>query len=267
MRRIVRFASVDGSIVLPLPLLAGEQSEEQSARLALGRAPSAPYAADLQGSRRVVVDAATVRLRALLLAPDDDGELDQLRARLRGIGRGRLWMQLENGSERWCWARAQELATYQVSAERPSQTVVALTFVRLSDWYADALATLSQAVATSGTTVTVTSSGLVPTTELTVTLVASGTVSGLALQNQVTGELVATTRTLATGQRIRLRVPAFRVLYSADGTNWTDDWANTQLGPLQAGLLSLVPGPNPLRLTWTGSGSVTLTVEWRDAYP
>jgi len=266
MRRIVRFQSPDGSYVLNLPLLAGKQDENYAGRTAIETVPLAAFGWDLLGSAQVLPEAAEIRVTATLVGEDAAAQLRQVRQVLRRVGRGQLWAEDDGSVQRWCWARGSVLGSYGVEAGRPLQVAVTIGFVRLSDWFPPSPSSVTQVLATSPGTVTVASLGDVPTSQLRLTLVAGGTVSAPIITNLASGESVTSTRTLASGQRLRIDGYQYRLLYSADGTTWSDDRANTAPGPLQAALLRLLPGMNPIRVSWSGSGSVTVTVEWHDAY-
>lgn len=175
-------------------MMQAEQEDAQQARVALERAPLMDYAADLHGSRDVVADTAAVRHRAVLVSPDDAG-LDELRAKLRLIGRGRLWMQLDDETERWCLARAVDLGSYQVQADRPLQTGVTIEFVRLSDWYAADKRLERIASSSSPAERSIIVGGTIPTRRVTVTLrpepiqsslIVPGTVITDSLRSQTT---------------------------------------------------------------------------------
>jgi len=266
MRRLIRFQSPDGSYVLNLPLLAGKQDESYTGRTAIESVPLAAFGWDLLGSAQVLPEAAEIRVTATLVGEDAAAQLRHIRQVLRRVGRGQLWAEDDGSVQRWCWARGSVLGSYSVEAGKPLQVAVTIGFVRLSDWFPPTPSSVTQVLATSPGTVTVASLGDVPTSQLRLTLVASGTVGTPAVQNIATGESVSSTRTLASGQCLRIDGYQYRVLFSPDGTNWTDDRANTAPGPLQTALLRIAPGTNPIRVAWSGSGTVTVTVEWHDAY-
>lgn len=268
MRVLTRFESPDGLLVLPIPRQRGEQSESHSLRLGLERAPLAPYAVDLQGAASAVPDTAQIRVRAVLLEPDTDSTLDQLRALLRRIGRGRLWMELDDGTERWCWARAEELVSYDVSHERPLETGVALSFVRLSDWYGATAQVQTETITASPAQFVVTSQGLVTTrhVELEMTaLSAQGfqqpTIRNLSLALSFTVLAAAT----AAGQKVRVALAdnLIRRAWFYDSATWSEVVALP--GASQAELFALAPGPQQVEVT--GATDATLTLRWYDAFP
>lgn len=266
MRRIVRFESADGSLVLPLPLLQAEQEDSQSVRTATAKPPMVNYAADLHGSATTVVGVAEIRHRAVLISPDD-ADLDQLRALLRRIGRGKLWMQLDDGSKRWSWARATDLASYTVAADKPLQTAVTIGFLRLSDWYAAAEQVVTATLSGSPVTVTLTVAGTVPTTVITITLTA-GSANGFTnpqIRNVAAGLGFTVQATAsAAGQQIRVQQAdlAFRRAQYYDGTVWTA--VNLLPDPNQAQAFALNPGVQAIRIT--GASNATIEIRWSEAY-
>lgn len=267
MRVLTRFESADGLLILTLPMRRGEQSEGQSARVALERPPLMAYAADLQGSATVVPDVAEVRLRAVLLDPEADADLDQLRALLRRIGRGKLWMRLGDASERWCWARADELGSYEVSYERPVETGISLTFLRLSDWYAATQSEVSQAVTASPTSLNLTSNGRVPTRQLEVEITANA-VNGFAnptVKNvSAAMSFTVSASSTAAGQKVRVTTSGnlTRGAQFWDGSAWSD--VPVTPGGNQAELMVIEPGTQVIEVTGVTDG--TVTVRWHDAF-
>ena len=267
MRYITRFTSADGVLSLDLPLTVGEQSEGQAVRKALAKAALLSYAADLQSPGLVVPDTAEVRLRATLYEPTLDSTLDQIRALLRKIGRGKLWMRLSDGTERWCWARADDLGSWEVSAEHPVSAGFTVSFTRLSDWYAAAPQQVVLAV--SGTAlVQVTVAGVLPTRNITIEMeaTAAGGFANPVVENVALGLSFSVAATAAAaGDRIRVapsHVVSWRAQYY-DGTSWTDVPAIP--GPAQAVLLELEPGRNVLRIS--SCPAATVTIRWFEAYP
>lgn len=267
MRVLVRFESADGSLVIDLPRLRGEQSEGQAARNVLARPPLLPYAADLHGSSMVVADAADVRLRAILLDPTADADLDQLRARLRRIGRGKLWMRLGDNTERWCWARPEDLASIEIGYEQPLVTGLSLSFTRLSDWYAQAQSEVTQNVTASPTTFQIVSNGAVLSRQLEVEITANAA-SGFAnpkLENLAAGrEFTVSASSTAAGQKVRVTLSSnlTRRAQFFDGTSWSD--VSVTAGPKQAELMVIVPGAQDIRVSGVTNGTVAL--RWYDAF-
>jgi hypothetical protein len=268
MRRIVRFESADGLLVLELPMWKAEQEERQAARLAVERSPLMHYGSDLQGSATVVVDVADISHRALLVDHDGaDAALDQIRALLRRIGRGKLWMQLSDNTERWCWARAGELGSYEISHDRPLQTGLSITFQRLSDWYAVSQQTVSQTVTTSPASFTLVSVGTVPTRQLEIEISALGT--GGFTNPQIRNVSAAmgfsvTASSSAPNQKVLVTVKDVlsRRARFWNGTSWQD--VPVTLGPTQSELFVIMPGSQLLQVEGVTNGIVT--IRWYDAY-
>jgi len=268
MRVLVRFESADGMHVLQLPLTRAEQEEGQSARLALLRPPLMNYAADLHGGATVVADVADIRHRAVLIDPDGaDADLDQIRALLRRIGRGRLWMRLSDGTERWCWARAGELGQYQVSHDKPMQTGLTITFQRLSDWYAADQSALTQTVTSSPASLMLASNGTVPTRQLEIeitSLSAGGFANPQILNVSAAMWFGVTASSTAPNQKILVTVNDIlsRRAQFWNGTSWQE--VPVTLGPTQSELFVLMPGSQLLQVEGVTDGIVT--IRWYDAY-
>ena len=268
MRRVVRFESADSVYVLELPLTRAEQEEGQSARLALLRPPLMNYAADLQGSATVVADVADIRHRAVLIDPDGaDADLDEIRALLRRIGRGKLWMRLSDGTERWCWARAGELARYQVTHDKPIETGLSITFQRLSDWYGAEQRALTQAVTSSPASFTLVSDGTVLTRQLEIEIVSlnAGGFTNPQIRNVSAAMGFGVTASgSASDQKILVTVNDVlsRRARFWNGTSWQD--VPITLGATQSELFVLMPGSQLVQVEGVTNGIVT--VRWYDAY-
>jgi hypothetical protein len=268
MRRVVRFESADGMHVLELPLTRAEQEEGQSARLALLRPPLTNYAADLQGSATVVADVADIRHRAVLIEPDGaDADLDRIRALLRRIGRGRLWMRLSDDTERWCWARAGELGHYQVVHDKPIETGLSITFQRLSDWYGAAQRALTQTVTSSPASFTLVSDGTVATRqlEIEITALSAGGFTNPQIRNvSAAMGFGVTASSSAPNQKILVTVNDVlsRRARFWDGASWQE--VPITLGPTQSELFVLVPGSQLLQVEGVTDGIVS--IRWYDAY-
>lgn len=262
MRHFTRFESVDGAFVLLLPMRRVEQEESQAARTALGRPPLVDYGIDTQGGARVVADIAEIRHRAVLLSPESDDELDALRALLRRIGRGRLWLKLSDGTERWAWARATDLGSYQVASAQPIETGITVGFVRLSDWFAAIESEMVASITESPTDIVVTTSGLIPTRHVTVEIeatAADGVVDPTFENRSSVTSFTAQVASSAIGQTVTVDVLAARA------RRWDGQEVTLIPGGNQAELWRLEPGTQTVRITGVTSG--ILRLRWRDAYP
>lgn len=268
MRRIVRFESADGLLVLELPMWRAEQEERQAARLAVGRPPLMHYGSDLQGSATVVVDVAEISYRALLVDHDGaDVALDQIRSLLRRIGRGKLWMQLSDNTERWCWARAGELASYEISYAKPLQTGLSITFQRLSDWYGAEQQSLTQTVTSSPASFTLVSDGTVPTRQLEIEIVslsAEGFANPQIRNVSASMGFGVTASSTAPNQKILVTVSDIlsRRARFWNGTTWQD--VPVTLGPTQSELVVIMPGSQLIQVDGVTNGIVS--IRWYDAY-
>jgi hypothetical protein len=263
-RYLARFTDPLGSVVLELPQYMAEQDEQVSLRTAIEPIPLGNYAADLLGGRMSLAGVAQVRHRATLVQPLD-AELDRIRRILRQVGRGKLWLVLEDGSMRWAWARAEEAGSFNVSAEKPLTAGVSLSFLRLSDWYAPT----AQEVTRSGSGIfTCTVAGTVPTAELEILFVANsaGGYSNPTLQNQTTGDRFTVNRTASVaGAQLRVLPARWQALESVDGgVTWTDVTAELSVPTVQATVMRLMPGANPLQVS--GVADADVSVRWFDAY-
>jgi hypothetical protein len=263
-RYLARFTDPLGEIVLELPQYMADQEEQVTLRTSIDSIPLGNYAADLLGGRMSLAGVVRVRHRATLVEPVD-ADLERIRSILRRVGRGKLWLVLEDGSMRWAWARAEEAGSFTISAGKPLTAGVSLTFLRLSDWYAPT----AQEVARSGSgMLTCTVAGTVPTAELEILFVANsaGGYSNPSVQNQATGDQFTVNCTASTaGSRLRVIPARWQALESVDGgVTWTDVTAELSVPTIQATVLRLVPGANPLQVSGVAAGEVS--VRWFDAY-
>ena len=133
------FESPDGSDVVLFPVHLLEYEPVESYRMTT--APiMGDYAFDLSGSSPWRKALAEENVRFTILArgnreQDADDQYDELVAKCRRIGRGKLWSLDADGNRRWCYAKLSGKPSKQVSFERPYWMPVEATFQRFSDWY------------------------------------------------------------------------------------------------------------------------------------
>jgi len=271
IRHIVRFESLDGVTVVTLPMDKAEVESAQELRTAMVAGVGMDYAVDLHGSLPAPLGVGEERLRAVLYQgaiPTIDTEVDALRQALHSIGRGRLWSEGADGSERWAWARATRMPDLTVSYESVFTAPILIEFTRLSDWFSATKTTIQQTILASPTTVNVTNDGTTPARAITFLLAAkaAGGFSSPAIANALTSESWTSTRVAADGSaQLRVDTGRLSVEYSTDaGNTWADDYANFSTGAVQIGFLRLLPGSQSL--TVTGVTNADLTVEFYEPY-
>ena len=271
IRHIVRFESLDGVTVVTLPMDRAEVESAQELRTAMVPGVGMDYAVDLHGSLPAPMGVGEERLRAVLYqgaTPTIDTEVDALRQALHSIGRGRLWSEGADGSERWAWARAARMPDLTVSYESVFTAPILIEFTRLSDWFSATKTTVQQTILASPTTVNVTNDGTAPARAITFLLAAkaAGGFSSPSIVNALTGETWSSTRTASNGNHaLRVDTGRYTVERTTDnGASWTDDYAAFSTGAVQVGFMRFLPGAQSI--TITGCPNAQLTIEFWPVY-
>src|SRR5690625_4330546 len=256
----VRFESHDGSTVVTFSQRMGEWQSTQDLQIGIEPIHGAHYGHDPWGRAPAPVNSAEERWRALV----PNADVDMVRSTIHRIGKGRLWIKLHEGSERWAWARLNAMPEIALGISGVPYVPLVLPFTRLSDWYAAEASTASR---TGNGTLTIDTDGTVETRNITVTLTAhsAGGWSNPSIVNTSSAEQVSIKRVAAAGEMLRLNVLGFRLERSTDnGSSWQDDTQNLMLGNTQVSPLSLMPGGNVINVSGVPNGAVELS--WFDSW-
>lgn len=260
----VRFESPNGTTVVTFSQIMGEWESTQDIQVGVESVHGAHYGHDQWGQAVAPVNPAEERWRALV--PNED--VDEFRSTLHRIGRGRLYIKLNDDSERWAWARLNAIPDISLAVRGVPYVPLSLPFTRLSDWYAAAATTVNATLDSSPETVSVTNAGLVETRNITITLTANSAAGfdDVTIANTTTAEQVSVSRTAANGEMIRLDVLGFRLETSDDGgSTWTDITQDLALGGTQVSPLTFVPGGNVITVTGATDADISIAFysSWR----
>lgn len=197
-----------------------------------------------------------------------DAQIDNLRAACLFIGRGKLWTLGSDGTRRWAYARLRDMPDITIGGvgrnASGDKAPVVMGFDRYSDWFAETLTSISQAVVATPTSFVVNNPGNMPVTLLTIRFRANGAAGFIdpVLLNQTNGYTFASLRDSASANsELRLRTELPAVDYSNDdGASYAADLANYVIPSLQAALsYQLDPGNNTLR--YSGGGTPALNID------
>lgn len=267
VRYLEKFESVDGLTSYTFPIDDYEYEPAQAFRRSEAPAVGADYAVDFLGAvpwpKAVGEEAVRFTIWGASAA-DADSQFDACVASLRNIGLGRLYQVDAATTRRWCWAKLLARPSYLVDVNGYFNIPVTLRFARYSDWFAAAPTTGSVTITTSPRAFTITNPGNAPARFVVFRLRANAAAgfTNPNLVNLTNGYSVASSRGAVSGDsELKLDTERMQVLWSdTNGAIYADDYALVTLGPTQAGLMQLEPGPNAMQ--YTDGATPNLDLEW-----
>lgn len=269
LRYAEKFTSINGGVSYSFPTDEYEYTAAQAYREALAEVIGADYAHDFLAGAAWAKAPGEESVRFVIWADsaaDADSAFDTMASTLRTIGLGKLWVVDAAGTRRWCYAKLRARPAYVVTVEQYFNMPSEATFLRLSDWYASAATTGSQALSASPTAFNITNPGNGRTGLVTFRLRSNG-VNGFqdpTLTNSTNGQAVASTRDGATADsELRIDTATAQVRYSNDdGVSYADDYSLVTLAATQAVVgIELEPGDNSMSYS-QASGTPDATLEW-----
>ncbi|MCA9285852.1 MAG: hypothetical protein KDA22_11585 [Phycisphaerales bacterium] len=269
LRYAEKFTSINGGVSYTFPTDEYEYTAAQAFREALTEVIGADYAHDFIGGAAWPKAPGEESVRFVIWADSAayaDSAFDTMASTLRSIGLGKLWLVDVAGNRRWCYAKLRARPAYVVNVEQFFNMPSEATFLRLSDWYASAATTGSQALSGVPTAFTITNTGNARTGLVTFRLRSNG-VNGFqdpTLTNSTNGQAVASTRDAAgADSELRIDTAAAQVRYSNDdGTTYADDYSLVTLAATQAVVgIELEPGDNSMSYS-QALGTPDAVLEW-----
>lgn len=266
-----RYETMDGSVSFELPTRQAEWQSTQELQWQAGTIHGAHYGHDPFGMAAAPAAPAQERWRSTLSAEDGD----VARSLPERIPKGRLWIEMDDGSERWAIARLTQMPEFTISGPNISLIPTVFPFTRLSDWYAAEASVDQRTTTASSFAFQFNVGGMAVTRNIVMTLMAntSGGYDNPVIRNTTTGEQVQlqvnVSRVAQTGDMVRLDVLNFRLEESTDGgSTWGDRTDVLILGNTQVSPLSLQPGGNTIAVTNEGDEAdldieVTYFEAWR----
>jgi len=272
-RRLVSFESYDGAFTYTFPRYEHEWASSQDLRVAWERVAGGSYAYDMQGLLSAPKDPAEETVQFVIAGDSGtavDQQLNTLRSILYRAGRGRLWSQDSAGARYWAWARANNLADFELRKQNFRYVPVSVSFVRLSDWYGAVEQVVSATVTTTPAEVIVNNPGPGVVQNATITLKANGANGYVSprVDNNTTGEWFQIARTAANGNH-QLRVDTGRYTVDAstdNGASWTSAYDSFTQGGLSVGFMRLEAGANTLTITNTNTPNLTFEIRFYPVY-
>lgn len=266
VRYAEKFVSADGLLTYTFPLKAYEWESSGGLRLAPAPAIGADFAYDGLRSQIAPQEVASENVRFIVVSTTSalvDTAVDEARATLLRIGRGRLYTLTAAGVRRWCWARIRQMPQTRVAVGNNLHEGMALAFDRYSPWYSEAQTNFSTTFTSSGQTAVITPSGNLPVTLMAIRI-RSNSAAGFTdpnLKNQTNGyEFTSSRDASSSNDELKIDTEAMTVKRSTDdGVNYTDDFANLTLPAGQVGFFRLEPGANTLQ--YVGGGTPNLNVD------
>lgn len=269
LRYAEKFTSINGGVSYTFPTDEYEYTAAQAFREALAEVIGADYAHDFlagaawpkapgEESVRFVIWADT--------AADADSAFDTMASTLRTIGLGKLWLVDAAGTRRWCYAKLRARPAYVVNVEQFFNMPSEASFLRLSDWYASAPTTGSQALSAPITAFNITNPGNARTGLVTFRL-RSNAVNGFQdpiLVNLTNGQALTSSRDAAgADSELRIDTATAQVRYSNDdGVSYAGDYSLVTLAAKQAVVgIELEPGDNSMSYS-QALGTPDAVLEW-----
>ena len=193
-----------------------------------------------------------------------DTETDDLKSKLRRIGRGKLYVELAGGGTRWAWARARSPSVILFRTTDVQKQQARVEFLREPDWHGAADDSARNNITTSPDTFTITNNGNIPTDIAVFRFRSDGASGGtnLKLENLTNLYEFSTTRDLtAIDHEWKVDCGRRSVEFSTDdGASYADDFSLFSLGANQVNFMLLEPGANSMRVT--GAGASGFDLEW-----
>lgn len=278
VRRPEKFIGVDGVSTFTFPLIMLKWQQSQPLATAFVPLVGADYPADYQGANIAPKRQGTERISFWIISAlatptglDVDTTVDNMHKVLINGALGKLYTVDDGAVERWSYARVAARPTVNVDPEsRYAVRDVSCDFVRLSDWFASAATTGSQAVSATPTSFNITNGGnaICRTAVFTFTPTGAGALAtNPKLFNLTTGytqnfQYNTTAIPLnATTKRLKVDCENYTVLRSIDSgvTYPTNDYTNFVLPATQVACMELAPGVNSMQVTDGGTPSYTLS--------
>jgi hypothetical protein len=267
VRYLEKFESVDGLTAYAFPVDDYEYEPTQGFRRAEAAVVGADYAVDFLGAAPWPKAVGEEAVRFTIWgasAADADAQFDACVATLRQIGLGRLYQVDAATARRWCWAKLLARPSYLVDVNGYFNVPVTLRFARYSDWFASTPTAASVTITTTPYPFTITNPGNAPARFVVFRLRANaaGGFTNPSLTNFTNGYSVASSRdAVSADSELELDGERMAVRWSdTNGAVYADDYALVTLGPTQAGLMQLEPGPNAMQ--YADGATPNLDLEW-----
>jgi len=267
MRRLKSF----GSYLFPSAYMQ-EQQPDYSGRVALWRVPGAHGAFDPYGDRPWPLNEGRITYRWLVCGSTKqatDALIDEV-AHLPMLGEQKLVEVLEDGSERYTWAKVEGRPQIVLGYQYVEYFEVTATFVqRLPYWFVDAM-TVTQAVAATPTTFNVTQNGNEESRQLVLTLKPNGAAGYTqpVLRNVTNNHRLQIMHTATdVNNWVRVDMKRGTIEESTDGgITWQNAYKYLLLPATQIDLFRLEAGSNEISYTDNGTPSLTITLDYAHTY-
>lgn len=260
-RFIDKFENESGSLVQKFPMMDYEWETRQDFRTPFVDVSGAHYGLDLLEVGVSLKNTASERLRFTVYDRCGplgvESRIDDMRAKLFKIGKGKLWLRNYNNERRWAWARLMGMPEYTISFDPGMFKTVPVTveFRRQSDWRGSSLVIGSE---TATGTVTVNNPGNARVYDAVFQLV--GTFDNPIITNNTNGySFQSTSEGSSIADGIKIDAGAHTVEFSDDGGFvFVDDYANYERPVSQVQLMVLEPGDNE----FVFEGMTSATFSW-----
>lgn len=271
LRRLTKFEHRDGLEYIRLPQTEASYQTTQPLRSKIFQAAGQDYPIRMlglgPGLKDMATENATFVLASLNRCPGViDGKWSTLIETCLGYGVGKLWSEDDLYEPRWAWAYLIKMPDRQHTLSFNARHIaVAMTFGRLSDWYAAEATTGTVEVSASPTNFNIVNEGFTRAGAVTIRL-RSNAVGGFnvpTITNGIGSQAVTINKVAdSAASEIRIRSANNVVEYSNDdGVNYANIYDLVTLSGEQAALMEILRGTNPMIYTQP-SGTPDLTIDW-----
>lgn len=272
-RRLSQFTDSAGTNAVTFSDIDEEWEQTQPLVSPRTQLVGADYAYDQLGNS-AAIKGIGVEVARFQLFEDSISELnsalDTIRSGCVRNGRGKLWSIEAADTLRWCWARVQSVPDIRLMPLNVTWAPVAITFDRLSDWYAEDATLVTETASASPTLISVSNAGNAPVRNAIIELRAgsAGGFDDFTLESLSTGDSFSSARTAAgSSSRLRIHCGKRSVEYSNDaGATWAADYGNFSYGAKQVDFLRLEAGNNSLRFLMGTTPDVEIRITFYAAW-
>lgn len=279
-RHVSKFVSIDGATAVDFTtfatgggLMTYQWADQQPLRTAFQNLVGADYGFDLIGAGAAPKANAKEVITVLVSQATGlavDTSFETMRSNLRKIGQGKLYTIDDSAVLRWAYARPTAMPKVTITNNNRITTMVQLEFERMSDWFANALTTVTTSITSNGQTFVLTNNGNAPVRFIEF-VVKGPTYNHPKLTNQTDGNINWQSNRVGSLAAHWLDVDSglnrVAARFSTDsGATYADDFANLVLPAGQVPFFELLPGANTIRYNDNATPTATIVSTFYDSF-